>query len=70
MDSLGASSGHAYGGIGSWHSQVGLRHFEIFQCMLTLAIQIAQGRYDLQTLGPNVGSICILGSLGYGVDAF
>ena len=33
---------------------------------ITLGIQIAQCRYYLQTLGPNVGGIfCILGSLGY-----
>ena len=30
----------------------------------TLGIQIAQCRYYLQTLGPNVGIIHILGSLG------
>ena len=30
----------------------------------TLGIQIAQCRYYLQTLWPNVGIICILGSLG------
>ena len=31
-----------------------------------LRIQIAQGRYYLQTLGRNVSIICILGSLGLG----
>ena len=33
--------------------------------MVSLGILIAQCRYYLQTLGPNVGIICILGSLGY-----
>ena len=32
---------------------------------LSLGIQIAQCRQYLQTLGFNVGIICILGSLGY-----
>ena len=33
---------------------------------LSLGIQIAQCRYYLQPLGPNVGIICILGPLGFG----
>ena len=43
---------------------------EIFQMRfldLALGIQIAQCRYYLQTLGPNVGIICILGSLDLGL---
>ena len=32
---------------------------------IPLGIQIAQCRQYLHTLGPNVGIICILGSLGY-----
>ena len=30
----------------------------------SLGLQIAQGRYCLQTLDPKVGTICILGALG------
>ena len=40
-------------------------HFPfLLQGSLTLRLQIAQSRYDLQALDPNVGIICILGSLG------
>ena len=35
-----------------------------------LGIQIAQCRQYLQTLGPNVGIICILGSLGDSVEVY
>ena len=32
---------------------------------ISLGLQIAQSRYYLQTLDPEVGTICILGALGY-----
>ena len=34
-------------------------------CSLSLGLQIVQSRYYLQTLDPKVGTICILGALGF-----
>ena len=36
--------------------------------VISLALQIAQSRYYLQTLDTKVGTICILGALGYHPD--
>ena len=36
----------------------------------TPEIQIAQSRGNLQTLGPHVSSICVLGCLGVGLGGF
>ena len=38
-----------------------------FRVRVTLVLQIAQSRSYLETLGPKVGTICILGALGLGL---
>ena len=42
-----------------------LKHVARFSSFLPLGLQIAQSRYYLQTLDPKVGTICILGVLGF-----